>query len=211
MIQAIIFDMDGVIADTQMHHAQIESEILSQFDIMISPEEITKRFAGVRTEDFFKELLIKKQVDFDIKVLMAEKWRKINEVCNKELNSIPGVVGLIKEAVRSEIKLAVASASSHDFICMVLDKLKIKDYFSEIVSAYEVERGKPQPDIFLLAAKKLGIVPELCVVIEDGVHGMNAARAAGMKCIGLTNDKTAPADLIINNFSEINIDTIKNL
>ena len=211
MIKAIIFDLDGVIANTQQYHAQIESEILNRFGIKISLEEVTKRFAGVRTKDFLKSLLEEKKVDFNIDDIMTEKRQRINYVCSKELKSIPGVVDLIKAIYDAGLRLAVASASSDDFVRMVLEKLEIIKYFSIVVSADEVGKGKPNPDVFLLAAQKLLVSPEDCVVIEDSYNGMQAAKAAGMKCIGLTNDKTAPANLIISSFDEININIIKNL
>lgn len=211
MTKAIIFDMDGVIADTQGYHAQIESEILNRFGVKIGPEEITKKFAGVRTEDFIKFLLAERQIAFDIKEIMQEKWRRINAVCGEKLESMPGVIDLIKSAHNAGLKLAVASASSKDFIRMVLSKLEIADYFLAVVSADEVVNGKPSPDIFLLAAQELSIQPADCVVIEDGVNGMIAAKAAGMRCLGLTNDKQAPADIVVSNFSEISIEIIINL
>lgn len=211
MIKAIIFDLDGVIADTQQHHAQIESEILNRFGVVVSPEEITKKYAGIRTEDFLKQLLAGKKVDFDIKKIMAEKWQRINEICRTKLVEVPGASSLIKTAYNSNLKLAVASASSADFVRMVLKKLKIIKYFSVFVSADEVGKGKPNPDVFLLAARKLLVSSQNCVVIEDSLNGMLAAKAAGMKCIGLTKNKKAPADLIINSFVELDINKIKSL
>ena len=211
MIEAIIFDLDGVIADTQQYHAQIESEILNRFGVVVGPEEITKKYAGIRTEDFLKQLLADKQIDFDIKKIMAEKWQRINEICRTKLVEVPGSSFLIKTAYNSNLKLAVASASSADFVRMVLRKLKIIKYFSVVVSADEVGSGKPNPDVFLLAAGKLLVSSQNCVVIEDSLNGMMAAKAAGMKCIGLTADKQAPANLIISSFAELDINKIKSL
>lgn len=210
-MKAIIFDFDGVIADTQEKHAKIESAILERYGIIISPGEITKRFAGVRTEDFLRQLLETKEIKFDIKKIMEEKWERIFDECNKDLKTIPGVEAFIKKADERRIKMAVASASSKEFVQKILLKLNLSEYFEDIVSAYEVEKGKPDPDVFLLAARNLGVEPEYCLVIEDGIHGMNAAKTAGMKCIGLTGNKKASADLIVNNFFELDFDKLINL
>jgi HAD superfamily hydrolase (TIGR01549 family) len=104
--------------------------------------------------------------------------------------------------------LAIASASIKSFINLVVKELGLENIFDVLVSSTEVAKGKPAPDIFLLAAKKLGADPENCIVIEDGIKGMEAAKNAGMKCIGLVADKNGayPADILVNSLTEIKID-----
>lgn len=212
MIKAIIFDMDGVISDTNQIHAQIESELLKLFNINISEEEIIAKYSGVRTDHFFRKLLQQNNIEHDVGELINDKHHKfISKLEQEGAKSIPGVVKLIGELQKIGFKLAVASGSEKRLVKLILEQVGVIDKFDEIISAEEVTHGKPHPDIFLLAAEKLSVSPEECVVIEDSINGMQAANAAGMKCIGLTNDKQMPADIIISSFSEISIETIKNL
>lgn len=211
MIEAIIFDLDGVISDTNSIHAQIESDLLKMIGIDMDPAEIIDRYAGVRTDHFFQELAERYDVKCDVDKLIAEKNKKLFAAANKGINSIPGVIELITTAQNQGLNLAVASGSDKDFIELVLKKLNIADKFRAVVSSEEVDKGKPNPDIFLLAAQKLSVAPNKCVVIEDGINGILGAKAANMKCVGLTKNKNVPADLIIDSFQELNITKLVNL
>lgn len=211
-IKAVIFDMDGVISDTQRLHSDVESKMFKEYGIDISPEEITAKFAGipdfVYTEDVFKKYGV--QVDLD--EVIADKWQEVTEIMQKEIIPVPGVQELIEE-LHSKYKLAVGSSSIAKFVNIALEKLNIRDKFDAVVTIDDVKNGKPDPEIFLLAAKKLGVKPEECVVIEDGRSGMQAAKAAGMKCIGLVKDKTSkdyPADILVESLSEIDISIFNN-
>ena len=182
----IIFDMDGVISDTQKVHSQIESDLLKSSGVFITPDEITQRFAGVRTADFFIDLL--KHKNCDVNTLLARKWLLMRESVAEHVESIDGAINLIKTLHAQGRKLAIASASNSDYVHTVLHTLHVHDYFGAIISGDMVSNGKPDPEIFLLAAKKLGAQPNECVVIEDGISGMTAACTAGMHCIGLVSD-----------------------
>ncbi len=188
MIKAIIFDMDGVISDTQKLHSRVESELLSRFDINITSEEITQRYSGVKTKEFMSQLLTDKAVEFDIIELLIEKWQKMEELADKTVDPIDGIFELLDLCKTLNLKTAVGTASNINYATKVLNSLNIFDKFDFIVSGDMVNAGKPEPDIFLLAADKIGILPNECVVIEDGVNGMIAANRAGMKCIGLVKN-----------------------
>ena len=213
MIEAVIFDMDGVISDTQKLHAKVESELLLRYGVDLSPDEITRRYAGVKTREFFAELLDEKGLSYDIDVLIEEKWIKMREFTSAPVDCIEGALQLIKSLFDDGYLLAVASASNFDYVNSVLESLNVKDYFSCVVSGDMVKRGKPNPEIFLLAASRLGVNPESCVVIEDGISGMQAARDANMKCIGLVGDKRGsyPAGNLVLSLLEVTSDYIKYL
>lgn len=214
MIKAVIFDMDGVVSDTQKFHAEVESRLLKEFDIHLSPREITKQYAGVADEAMFEELFKKYNVKVNsIKEIVDKKWDLMRVVASGKITAIPHVISLIKTLKKNEFKLAIASASTKIFIKEVLDALGIESYFDAIVSAQEVEHGKPAPDIFLLAVKKLGVKPEEAIVIEDGVSGMIGAKKAGMKSIGLIADLTKeyPATRVVPSLHRITIDMINRL
>lgn len=209
----MIFDMDGVISDTQGLHAEVEEELLKKYGVTMSADEITEKYAGVSDKEFFERAFKGHRMPpNDITIIIAEKWDEMVALAENNIRPIPGAIELISELKRQKFKLGVASASPVKFIDLVLSKLKLKEEFDVITSGDEVERGKPDPDIFLLTAKKLGVRPKECVVIEDGINGMIAAKRAGMKCVGLVkNEGSYPADLIVNEFKELTIEKIKNL
>ncbi|MFC1732015.1 HAD family hydrolase [candidate division KSB1 bacterium] len=214
MANAVIFDMDGVISDTQKIHSKVESELLGRLGVIISPDEITRRFSGVQTSKFFKEIIGESGVECDIESLLKEKWEKMIDLARKDVDAIPHAFELINELSENRFKLAVASASKPDYVDAVLTNLGVKDRFQAIVSSDEVENGKPWPDVFLLAAEKISEAPENCLVIEDGISGMIAAKRANMKSVGLVPEldpKTYPADVLVLSLEELNAEKIKDM
>lgn len=209
-MKAVIFDMDGVISDTQSLAAEVESKIFSRYGVDISAEKCTRVYAGTPHHMMYSTEFKKVGIEVDIDHVVKETW---DILLNSEelVKPIDGIFYLIRLLEDNNYKLAVASGSIPKFIDMILKKLDIKDRFSAIVSAIEVKNGKPAPDIFLYTAKKLKIHPKDCVVIEDGVNGMVAAREAGMKCIGLTTDKMAPSDIKVTSLKEIDARLIESL
>ncbi len=189
MIKGIIFDMDGVISDTQKIHSAVESTLLSKYGVNITPEEITRNYAGVRTKDFFAELLKKQIQPADVDILMEEKWKQMEYQASLSVQAITGARELIENLKAENYKLAVASASKLDYVKQVLKTLDLSNFFSALVGGDLVKKGKPDPESFLLAASMLNIDPQDCLVIEDGINGMEAAQSAGMQCIGLVADK----------------------
>lgn len=212
MVEAVIFDMDGVVSNTQDLHAQVESEILGRYEINLTPEEITHRYAGVKTEEFLKELLDQQSKRYDLKELLNEKWQKMGEYASQSVTPIDGSPALIKN-LSHRYHLALASASNFNYVDSVLNTLKLKNYFSAIVTGDMVKNGKPDPESFLLAAQKINTKPENCLVIEDGRSGMEAAKRANMFCIGLVKNKNQlyPTPNLIIRLSEITPDYISKL
>lgn len=213
MIKGVIFDMDGVISDTQKFHAQVESSLLARFGIKLSPEEITNKYSGVRTRDFFEKLLCLQDEEYDIDALMAEKWNAMEKLSFRSVDAIPGAIDLIKKLHEAGYPMAVASASNLLFVDSVLNMLGIKDYFSAVISGDMVRKGKPDPESFLMAAPRIGVVPDECLVIEDGVSGMEAALAAGMKCIGLVSDVEGeyPTNNLVKSLTEVDLDYLERI
>jgi HAD superfamily hydrolase (TIGR01509 family) len=208
MIEAIIFDMDGVLSDTQPIHSRVESDLLRQYGIELSPEEITREFAGVTGEEMFPRIFSRsgKPVD-DLGKVIERKWLMVEEASRGNVLPIPGALDLVAAFRERGLPLAVASASRHSYIEMALRELGLSESFNAIVSSDDVAHGKPAPDVFLLAAKRLGVAPQSCLVIEDGVSGMRAAKSAGMYCIGLVSSDgdraDLPANLLVKSLREI--------
>lgn len=205
--------MDGVISDTQKFHSRVESELLGRFDVNMTPDEISKKYSGVNTKQFFIELLDHTEGDYNINALMKEKWEKMKELADNSVEEIPGAISLIKTLHEKKLTLAVASASNWKYAKSVLEKLEVIRHFSAIITSDMVTKGKPDPEIFLFAAEKINVEPEKCVVIEDGISGMEAAKAGNMKCIGLVanKDEHYPTENLVTLLSEITPEYLRNL
>lgn len=211
-ICAVIFDMDGVISDTQKFHETVELKLLRKHGMNITHEEI-ESYTGFSDKEFFEDLSKKYSTPLDVNAIIKEKWDMMMELARTGVDPIPGALKLINELKNHGLRLGIASASPTEFIELVLNELGVENIFYAVTSSHEVERGKPEPDIFLLTAKKLGVHPEKCVVIEDGINGMVAAKRAGMKCIALVKDKNKDyhADLIVESLDEVSFITLTSL
>ncbi|MFT4892685.1 MAG: beta-phosphoglucomutase family hydrolase [Candidatus Nanohaloarchaea archaeon] len=207
-LEAVIFDMDGVLSDTQRLHAQAQSQVLKNYDVEMPPEEITRKYAGREPGTLFRQ-------ETDTNKPMeahAEKQELLHQLVeNNGVEKIEGAKKLVKN-LHEEYCLAVASSSQPEFIQKVVSDLELEDYFDCIESASEVENGKPAPDVFLKAAEDLGVEPENCIVIEDGRSGMKGAREAGMVCIGLVNGKgDYPAHETVESLKELDRNYMQKL
>ncbi|MFH1367001.1 MAG: HAD family phosphatase [Patescibacteria group bacterium] len=175
-MKAVIFDMDGVVSDTQKYQAEAESKLLLRSGIHMSPDEITAKYAGVSDYEWFKDMFAQAGQPVDLKKIVREKWKIVFEIATGRIQPIKGATALIKNLKEKGFPLAIASASAKPFINLVMKELSLENVFDVLVSSTEVAKGKPAPDIFLLAAEKLGVAPLDCVVIEDGIKGMEAAK-----------------------------------
>jgi HAD superfamily hydrolase (TIGR01509 family) len=144
---------------------------------------------------------------------MKEKWSQMEKFASKSVDAIEGSIDLIRRLHGANYPLAVASASNLNYVRTVLITLGVIDHFSYIVSGDMVAKGKPNPESFLLASSKIGISPKYCLVIEDGVSGMQAAKAGGMKCVGLVKDvdKIYPTNNLVTALSEITQDYMNQI
>jgi HAD superfamily hydrolase (TIGR01509 family) len=213
MIKGIIFDLDGTISDTQKLHAKVESDILARYGVEISPEEITKRYAGMNTRKIFEELISQQTTEYDLEKIMDEKWRRMEELASISVEPMEGAIPLIQKLHKEAFVLAVASASNVKYVENVLEKLNVRNHFSFLVGGDMVSKGKPDPESFLLAASKIGVEPTHCVVFEDGRSGMVAAGLAGMKCVGLVANKEQehPTKNLVTSLCEVDVVELHSL
>lgn len=209
MLKAVIFDMDGVIIDSEPMHAQAAILALKQFHVDVTLEYLEK-FIGTTLRKMCEQTIEEfhmKNVSVDDLVKANNHFKKI--LLEKDgLTAIPYVVDLIKNLYENGLKLIIASSSPVEAIENVMDSLEIRACFQGYISGSSVPNPKPSPDIFLAAAKKLGVNPKECIVIEDSFHGVTAAKAANMTCIGYKNPHSGnqnlrKADILVEGFDEI--------
>ncbi len=206
---AFIFDMDGVLVDSEPHHIILEKRLFNDLGIDISDEEHLS-YMGKPADRLWSEIKQNKGLKNSLKEL-TEKHREAAGRYFEEFYKMEpeeGLVDLLEELKRKNLPLAVASSSTKNIIDVILQKTGLKPYFDVVVSAEDVEKGKPAPDIFLRAAELLGVKPEKCVVIEDSQNGIKAAKASGMFCVaytGTTGEEadTGNADMVVNNFKKL--------
>ena len=205
--KAVIFDMDGVISDTQIIHSTIESDLLKGYGIAIHPQEITRKYAGTRMREWMPDLFKHHNVPApSMEEVSAKKKVHLENALKNGIQEVPGTREFIQFLKNRHIPIAVASASRLALIDLILSALGLKSEFDAIASSEEVKMGKPEPDVFLLAAQRLNVSPADSLVIEDGVSGMIAAKKAGMRCVALVRDGSEgdyPADLVVSDLREI--------
>lgn len=208
MLKAVIFDMDGVLIDSEPIHFETDVNVLKKMGIDLS-FDFYKQFIGTPMRNIWtrikEEYNIPITVDELIDLSEVEKKRIIEETGYRE---IAGVADLVKNISDNGYLLAVASSSPYEYIQTVTKAININQYFSEILSGEHFENPKPAPDIFLETAKRLGVKPEECIVIEDSKNGVTAAKAAGMVCLGFINPSSgdqdiSAADYLTEGFEEI--------
>jgi beta-phosphoglucomutase family hydrolase len=196
LVKAVIFDMDGVLVDSEPLHYEAEKKTLSRYGLTFN-RDIHRKYIGYSNErTFWKDLIKEYGVSLNIESLMMEKKEYFNKHLHK-IKLIKPAYTLLKQLKKTSILLALASSSSNALINTFLTQFSLEDFFSVVQSGDEVEYGKPHPDIFLAAAEKLGVSPSNCVVIEDSLNGVKAGHAAGMIVIAVPNEYTKMLDFSI--------------
>ncbi|MEQ1849750.1 MAG: HAD family phosphatase [Candidatus Peribacteraceae bacterium] len=215
-IQAIIFDMDGVLSDTELLHGEVQEKMLLQYGISLPAKECSRRFAGVPEPQIWPVVFAEAGIPCpDIGLLMDEKIRRMMERLSSHVPAVHGSVELIGRMHALGLPCAVASSAPRTLVETTLTGLGVLSMMSAIVVTADVEHGKPAPDIFLHAAKLLGIAPKHCLVIEDARAGVEAAKAAGMTCIGLkspgSEQDLSMADTVITSLNEITEEMLRTI
>lgn len=215
-LKAVIFDMDGVIVDTEPEYLRVETELIKELNISVSEEEL-KEFSGINPLIMWQKIKEKYNLEKAAQELYLKEAELMERYYEKgALKAIKPTVDLIKELYRNGYKTAVASSSEKVNILHTLIRLKIKRYFDAIVSNNDVQNCKPKPDIYLLAARLLGTEPKDCVVIEDSIAGVIAAKDAGMKVIRYVSGENfdqrgCDADFTVTDITQITLPLILDI
>lgn len=218
MIKAVIFDMDGVIIDSEPIYKEIDKKIFARYGIHLSEEEL-EDIVGVPLFELWAKLMEeynlheKYEVEEIIEQHVAMYYKALKE---NDLELMPGIKDWFEYFKKNKFKMIIASSSHAKKIEFICSRFNLDKYVEGYVDGNAVENGKPAPDIFLKAADKLGAEPENCLVIEDSEHGVSAAKSAGMKCAAFSQRNSSfqnldAADIIIEEFNTENLKIIMEM
>jgi HAD superfamily hydrolase (TIGR01509 family) len=217
MIQTVIFDMDGVIVDTEPVHRYAYYKQFEELDIEVT-EAMYTSFTGFSTRNTFQTLKEQFQLTHEVEDLIQRKRNIFNDAFDtkEDLELLDGVRTLIEDLHQNGIQLILASSASKVTIDRVFTRFGLHDFFTHIVSGEDFPKSKPHPAIFEHAASLSTAPKENCIVIEDSTNGVRAAKAAGIFCVGYVSEHSKDqhldeADLVINHFKELTAEVIRTL
>ena len=213
----IIFDWDGVVIDSSRQHEE-SWDLLAEEEGLSLFEGHFKIGFGKRNEFIIRETLKWTSDPIEVARIGERKEVLYREIIQREgISLLPGVGDFVKSLQTNNVPYAIGSSTPRENIESVLAYLRLTDWFRHIVAAANVDKGKPNPEVFLKAADKLEVAPGQCVVFEDSLSGIEAGKAGGMKVVALTTTNTretldeSPADVIVDSFNEVAIDRLRAL
>jgi len=224
MLKAVIFDFDGVIVDTEMLHYKAFDHIFRTCGVTMPIEVYYDRFLGLSDEELMRTVAEENNLhvsEQNLRQLLEEKAMVFKELALAQATIIDGVPRFLAMLSDNKIAMAIYSGALLPEINMILKGAGLREFFDCVVSAEQVEKGKPHPQGFLLALEKINkkfkaqIAPAECVVVEDSRWGLEAAQAAGMHPVAITNtypaEQLKPAEKIVANLSELTLDEMHSL
>lgn len=205
--KGIIWDMDGVLVDTTLHHYQSWLEILTGIRDDFSWEEFASSF-GMRNDLIIPKVFGKEFRKEELTSIDEKKEATFRRLAKGKLKPLNGLVDLLKILEKDGFRMAVASSGAPENVNMVINECNLMPFFSALTNGSEVKHSKPDPEIFLLASKKLHVSPSQCIVVEDAPAGIQGAKNAGMKCVAITSthkrDSLKKADIIVDKYEQLN-------
>ncbi len=224
MFRAVIFDFDGVITDSEVLHFRTFNQVLSGHNIEITKEDYYKDYLGLSDRDLFLLFIDKGQLAIgkdQVDDLIKQKNKIFEKLANSDGKIIDGVQDFLALLSQNNISIAIYSGALLSEIELILEKANLRHFFEAIVSAEHVKRGKPYPEGFLLALERLNqqssdaILPDECIVIEDAYWGLEAAKAAKMHTVAITNSYAANqlsiAEKTIDHLTHLTITDLEKL
>jgi beta-phosphoglucomutase len=211
---AVLWDMDGVIVDNARFHWEAWQELSAVQGFTMTYEDFRSTF-GMRNEELLRQLLGKEVSDWQLAQLAETKEELYRNTARGRVIALPGAVELLARLHQLGFRQAVASSAPWANVDFILGELSIVGYFGAVLCERDVDRGKPDPQVFTRAAQRLKVAPSRCLVIEDAVTGVQAATNAGMACLAVTTTHTAQdlagADCIVTTLSEVTAGDLKRL
>jgi HAD superfamily hydrolase (TIGR01509 family) len=189
----VVLDLDGVVVDSEPTHERANAEWLAGLGTALAPD-LAEAMMGRRVRDLTDVIAGQAGLGPDEAFAGREAvfWRLLGE---QALPPMPGLHAALVRLAGAGLPLAVASSGTRTYVEHVLERLGVAGAFAAVVSGEEVASGKPAPDVYLLAAERLGAEPADCVAVEDAPHGIAAARAAGMRVVAVPHARTEALDL----------------
>jgi beta-phosphoglucomutase family hydrolase len=207
MIEAFIFDMDGTLIDSTQMDYEAWQRAMREYDAEFPYEDYIAKL-GAKSSEIARQYLDISDEEIDALISRREAYFK-QIVDEKGLSLLPGAEQFLQQVRNAHLKTALATGANAQKLEFILNKLPLRQYFDAFVTADDVSQGKPEPEVFLQAAAKLGVEPANCVVMEDATNGLQAAKNGGMRCIALTTtrgaDQLQGADLIVSSYAEIDL------
>jgi beta-phosphoglucomutase len=224
MLRAVIFDFDGVITDSEILHFRSLNKVLARFGFRMTKEDYYQNYLGFSDLDFFKELKRKAGLKLNsrqTRQALEEKKQLYEKLAVTEGKIIEGVRGFLEMLSQNNILMAICSGALLPEINLILEGAKLNPFFEVIVSAEQIKKGKPAPDGLLLTLQKLNeknenpIKAGQCIVIEDSRWGLEAARAAGMHPVAVTNsygpEQLTLAEKVVDHLGELSMNDLQQL
>jgi beta-phosphoglucomutase family hydrolase len=207
--EAVIFDMDGTMVNNTPFHKKAWLEFCKKYNIPLTGEQYMQKISGKNNKAILDGLFERDLNEEEFEKLEAEKEALYRELYKPNLKEIPGLITFIKKVSEIGLKIGVATTSPLPNRIMVLDSLDISRVFTFIAGPEHITHGKPHPEIYLLAAEKLGADPKRSLAFEDTPSGVASAKAAGLTVIGVLSEHTKEelklADYFIKDFTEIEV------
>jgi beta-phosphoglucomutase family hydrolase len=204
MIEAVLWDLDGVLVDTALLHYEAWRQFLNELGRSLSEEEFRRTF-GLRNDLILREILGDVPAE-DLRRLSERKEALFRQHAAGQITPLPGAVELVRRSRERGRRTALVTSTPRANIDFVLEQVGLTGAFDTIVTAEDVSRGKPDPEGFLLAARRLGVPPERCLVIEDAPGGIEGARRAGMHSLAVTTthprEALSSADAVVDSLND---------
>ena len=215
---AVIFDMDGVLIDSNPFHLRKWVDLLREHGIPFDEQELPKLILGHRNDSAFRRFFGEQLTRAEIREFSAELEAKFRKAFAPHARLLPGLQRFIDECHAHGVVMAVASSAMSENVEFIVTRLELRPYMKAILTGDEVSHAKPDPEIYLKTAAKLGVEPAACVAFEDSFVGVEAAKGAGMKCIAVASTfpvedlrRETHADLVVPSFGAVSLPTLGQL
>ncbi|MCR9252479.1 MAG: HAD family phosphatase [bacterium] len=211
----LLFDMDGVIVDNHNYHLEAWIQFFEKHGKSITEDEYKKNVNGKTLKRIVKEFFDDSISDEQAQKFGEEKEALYREIYGSDLAPVEGLLDFMDNVRTAGIKMAVGTSAPIENVEFTIDGLNIRNYFDGIIYDKHVSKGKPDPEVYQLCAKAVGLPNDQCIVFEDALLGIEAGKNAGSKVIGLitthSEEELTNTDLNINNFKDISVDDLKAL
>ncbi|HZP02960.1 MAG TPA: HAD family phosphatase [Terriglobia bacterium] len=216
--KAAVFDMDGVLVNSNPFHVEKWAEFLTRHGVTFDRDELPKQVLGIRNDEVLRLYFGHDLSAADLRRLDEELEASFRSAFRPHARPLPGLEALVAELNAAQIPMAVASCAMSRNVEFIVDALGLRPHFRYLVSGDEVTHPKPHPEIYFKVAQMFGVPPSWCVVFEDSFAGIEAAKRAGMKCVAIASTfpldelrTETQADLVVKSFEELDLKSVRAL